>query len=271
MPYYQLAVFCNSEEGYSGPDASSSLLGPYSKVELLAVGSGKTTQDVISLRQICRTYQVGGQTIRALDHVDLEIGPGEFVAVTGRSGSGKSTLLNILGCLDRPDAGTYLLDDRKVSAMDDNALSHVRNRCMGFIFQTFHLLPRNSALENVLLPRRFNEEGLRDVDRVRATELLRQVDLTDRADHKPNELSGGQRQRVAIARALINEPRVVLADEPTGNVDSKTSDAIMRLLRNLNRAGQAIVMVTHEASIASFASRQIVMQDGRILSEDSIG
>jgi putative ABC transport system ATP-binding protein len=223
---------------------------------------------VISLKQICRTYEVGGQTIRALDHIDLDISAGEFVAIMGRSGSGKSTLLNMLGCMDRPDEGSYFLDGQEVSAKDDDALSMVRNRYMGFIFQSFHLLPRKTALENVLLPRHFHEEGLRDVDRARAVTLLQRVDLENRANHKPNELSGGQRQRVAIARALINDPQVVLADEPTGNLDSKTSDAILHLLQELNRDGQTIVMVTHEAAIAKFARRQIFMQDGRITSED---
>jgi len=213
---------------------------------------------------------VGGHTIHALDRIDLDIVAGEFVAVMGRSGSGKSTLLNMLGCMDRPDAGTYRLEDKEVSAMDDDALSAVRNRYMGFIFQSFHLLPRKTALENVLLPRRYHDDGLRDADHARAISLLERVDLADRAGHKPNELSGGQRQRVAIARALINQPRVVLADEPTGNLDSKTSDAIMRLLQELNREGQTIVMVTHEAEIAQFATRQIFMQDGRITSQDVI-
>jgi putative ABC transport system ATP-binding protein len=219
---------------------------------------------MISLKNISRTYHVGGHSIHALHQVDLEIVSGEFLAVMGRSGSGKSTLLNMLGCMDRPDEGAYYLDQRQVSIMDDDALSAVRNTYMGFIFQSFHLLPRKTALENVLLPRRYHEDGLRDEDHARAIKLLERVDLADRADHKPNELSGGQRQRVAIARALINNPRVVLADEPTGNLDSKTSDAIMRLLQELNRDGQTIVMVTHESEIAQFASRQIFMQDGRI-------
>jgi putative ABC transport system ATP-binding protein len=219
---------------------------------------------MISLKNVSKTYHVGGHSIHALHRVDLEIVSGEFVAVMGRSGSGKSTLLNMLGCMDRPDEGAYYLDQRQVSVMDDDDLSAVRNTYMGFVFQSFHLLPRKTALENVLLPRRYHEDGLRDEDHARAIKLLERVDLADRADHRPNELSGGQRQRVAIARALINNPRVVLADEPTGNLDSKTSDAIMRLLQELNRDGQTIVMVTHESEIAQFASRQIFMQDGRI-------
>jgi putative ABC transport system ATP-binding protein len=219
---------------------------------------------MIRLENMCKTYEVGGQTIHALDHVALDIGSGEFVAIMGRSGSGKSTLLNMLGCMDRPSSGAYFLDQQEVSAMNDEELSSIRNRYMGFIFQSFHLLPRLTALDNVLLPRRYHEEGLRQVDLEKAIQLLERVDLGDRMQHKPNELSGGQRQRVAIARALINEPRVVLADEPTGNLDSKTSDAIMSLLQELNRDGQTIIMVTHEPAIAEFASRQIMMTDGKV-------
>lgn len=222
---------------------------------------------MIHLEKISRIYQIGNQCIHALDAVDLDIRAGEFVAVMGRSGSGKSTLLNMMGCLDRPDEGEYFLDESKVSAMDDDELSAVRNRYMGFVFQSFHLLPRLNALENVLLPRRYHADGLRDTDRRKAVELLRRVDLEDRMEHKPNELSGGQRQRVAIARALINEPKVLLADEPTGNLDSSTSDAIMALLKELNEDGQTIVLVTHEAEIADNARRRIIMRDGKILQD----
>ena len=222
---------------------------------------------MIHLEQISRIYEIGNQSIHALDAVDLDIAAGEFVAIMGRSGSGKSTLLNMLGCMDRPDSGEYLLDNNKISDMDDDELSAVRNRYMGFVFQSFHLLPRLTTLENVLLPRRYHVDGVRDSDRLKAKEILAQVDLDDRMEHKPNELSGGQRQRVAIARALINDPKVLLADEPTGNLDSSTSDAIMSLLKDLNENGQTIVMVTHEPEIAESAQRQIIMRDGKILQD----
>lgn len=223
---------------------------------------------MIHIEKLSRIYEIGNQSIRALDAVDLDIASGEFVAIMGRSGSGKSTLLNMLGCMDRADAGDYFLDGNNISGMDDDELSAVRNRYMGFIFQSFHLLPRLTTLDNVLLPRRYHTEGTRDSDRQKAIELLKRVDLGDRMLHKPNELSGGQRQRVAIARSLINQPRVVLADEPTGNLDSSTSDAIMDLLKELNKDGQTIVLVTHEPEIAKHARRQIIMRDGNIL-EDS--
>jgi len=222
---------------------------------------------MIHLEKISRVYQIGNQSIHALDAVDLEIQEGEFVAVMGRSGSGKSTLLNILGCMDRPDAGDYLLDKQNISTMNDDQLSAVRNSYMGFVFQTFHLLPRLTTIENVLLPRRYHIDGIQHEDREKAISLLQKVDLEDRMSHKPNELSGGQRQRVAIARSLINEPKVLLADEPTGNLDSITSDAIMGLLKELNRDGQTIVLVTHEPDIAKTTKRQIVMRDGQILQD----
>lgn len=223
---------------------------------------------MIQLQNISRIYQIGNQAIHALDAVNLHIGAGQFVAVMGRSGSGKSTLLNMLGCMDRPDVGDYFLDGNNVSNMDDDQLSAVRNRYMGFVFQSFHLLPRLTTLENVLLPRRYHPEGAQESDHQRATDLLQRVGLDDRMQHKPNELSGGQRQRVAIARALINTPRVLLADEPTGNLDSRTSDDIMDLLKELNDDGQTIVMVTHEAEIAARARRKIFMRDGKILQDD---
>lgn len=220
---------------------------------------------MISLKKICKAYKSGDQVINALDSVDLDISPGEFVSVTGKSGSGKSTLLNILGCLDRADSGNYFLQAKDVSSLNDDLLSSIRNSQFGFVFQAFHLLSSQTALENVLLPRRFHEEGLRPADHRRARELLGKLGLADRAEHKPNGLSGGQRQRVAIARALINSPRVLLADEPTGNLDSKTSGSIMELLQSFNRAGQTIVLVTHDAQIASFAQRLIHMEDGKIV------
>ena len=222
---------------------------------------------MIHLEKISRIYQIGNQSIHALDAVDLDIQAGEFVAVMGRSGSGKSTLLNMLGCMDRPDAGGYFLEGKNISAMDDDELSAIRNQYMGFVFQSFHLLPRLTTLDNVLLPRRYHAEGIRETDRQMAINLLERVDLGDRISHKPNELSGGQRQRVAIARSLINKPKVVLADEPTGNLDSSTSDAIMVLLKELNSEGQTIILVTHEAEIAANAQRQILMRDGKIVED----
>jgi putative ABC transport system ATP-binding protein len=225
---------------------------------------------MIHLEKISRIYQIGTQSIHALDAVDLDIQAGEFVAIMGRSGSGKSTLLNMLGCMDRPDVGDYLLDGQNISSMDDDQLSAVRNRYMGFVFQSFHLLPRLTTLENVLLPRRYHTDGLQNTDSQKAVSLLRRVDLEDRMSHKPNELSGGQRQRVAIARALINDPKVLLADEPTGNLDSSTSDAIMDLLKELNRDGQTIVMVTHEPDIAKNAQRQIIMRDGKVIQDQHV-
>jgi putative ABC transport system ATP-binding protein len=220
---------------------------------------------MIRLRKLQRTYRVGDQIIHALDGVDLEIAQGEFLAIMGRSGSGKSTLLNMLGCMDRPDGGSYVLDEKAVSEMDDDELSAFRNRYIGFIFQSFHLLPRLTTLENVLLPRRYHRQGFREEDTERARRLLERVELADRHNHSPNELSGGERQRVAIARALINEPRLLLADEPTGNLDSRTSNAIMGLLRELNGDGQTIALVTHEQEIAEYAQRQVNMKDGRIM------
>ena len=227
----------------------------------------QTASALIRLEQVSRIYKVGNQSIRALDAVDLDIHAGEFVAVMGRSGSGKSTMLNMLGCMDRPDAGSYSLDGKLVSEMNDDELSAVRNRYMGFVFQSFHLLPRLTTLDNVLLPRRYHTDGILPSDHEKARALLERVDLGDRVEHRPNELSGGQRQRVAIARSLINDPRVLLADEPTGNLDSRTSDAIMALLKELNRDGQTIVMVTHEPEIADHAKRQIIMRDGKIQEE----
>jgi putative ABC transport system ATP-binding protein len=206
---------------------------------------------------------VGDSLVHALDQIDLDVGEGDFVAVMGPSGSGKSTLMNILGCLDTPDEGEYRLLDREVSSLDDTAMSRMRNSNIGFVFQSFHLLPRLTALDNVLLPLRF---GGRDPATVRphAIALLERLGRGDRMEHRPNQLSGGQRQRLAIARSLVNTPSLLLADEPTGNLDSRTSEDIMRLFAELNRDGQTILMVTHEDEIASHARRLIRMRDGRI-------
>jgi putative ABC transport system ATP-binding protein len=209
---------------------------------------------------------VGDSWVHALDHVDLHVDKGEFVAVMGASGSGKSTLMNILGCLDTPDEGNYRLLDNEVAALDDDELSRIRNQHIGFVFQSFHLLPRLTALENVMLPLRYSDVDLAEAQRV-ATQLLQRLGLSDRMDHKPNQLSGGQRQRVAIARSMINQPPLLLADEPTGNLDSKTSVEIMELFTELNDRGQTIVMVTHEDEIAAHAGRVIHMRDGRIESD----
>lgn len=218
---------------------------------------------MIETRNLCRRFHVGDTWVHALDQVDLSIEEGDFVAVMGPSGSGKSTLMNILGCLDTPDDGHYSLLDQEVAKLDDTALSAVRNRHIGFVFQSFHLLPRMTALENVLLPLRFSDADPRAV-RDRAIDLMRRLGLDDRMEHRPNQLSGGQRQRVAIARSLINRPPLLLADEPTGNLDSRTSEEIMRLFEELNSDGQTILMVTHEEEIATHAKRLIRMRDGKI-------
>ncbi|MEE4294827.1 MAG: ABC transporter ATP-binding protein [Xanthomonadales bacterium] len=221
---------------------------------------------MIHTADLCRRFHVGDSWVHALDHVDLHVDKGEFVAVMGASGSGKSTLMNILGCLDTPDEGNYRLLDNEVAALDDDELSRIRNQHIGFVFQSFHLLPRLTALENVMLPLRYSDVDLAEAQRV-ATQLLQRLGLSDRMDHKPNQLSGGQRQRVAIARSMINQPPLLLADEPTGNLDSKTSVEIMELFTELNDRGQTIVMVTHEDEIAAHAGRVIHMRDGRIESD----
>jgi putative ABC transport system ATP-binding protein len=218
---------------------------------------------MISTQQLCRSFHVGDTWVHALDHVDLHIEKGEFVAVMGPSGSGKSTLMNIVGCLDTPDEGEYHLLEQEVARLDDSELSRIRNEHIGFVFQSFHLLPRLSALENVMLPLRYSDTDLL-VARERARDLLDKLSLSDRLDHKPNQLSGGQRQRVAIARSMINDPPLLLADEPTGNLDSRTSEEIMELFTELNQRGQTILMVTHEDEIAAHARRLIRMRDGKI-------
>ena len=218
---------------------------------------------VISLRGITRDFQLGAQTVHVLKGIDLDIKQGEYVALMGPSGSGKSTLMNLLGCLDTPTAGSYTLAGRDVSRMDDNDLAAVRNKEIGFVFQTFNLIPRQTAVQNVALPLVY--AGKTKEERVtRAEEVLMQVGLADRMDHRPNQLSGGQRQRVAIARALVNTPSMILADEPTGNLDSTTSVEIMRLFDDIHKAGNTLVVVTHEEEIAQHAHRTIRLRDGQI-------
>jgi putative ABC transport system ATP-binding protein len=221
---------------------------------------------LIELRDVTKVYATGDAQVHALQGVSLTIREGEFVAVMGSSGSGKSTLMNILGCLDRPTAGSYLLAGREVSSMNKNELADVRNQVLGFVFQNFNLLSRTSALENVELPLIY--AGVRSRERRRrATESLTRVGLGTRLDHYPNQLSGGQQQRVAIARALVSNPKVILADEPTGNLDSRTSIEVMALFQELGKTGITVALVTHEPDIAEFASRVIVVKDGLILSD----
>ncbi|HEU4588933.1 MAG TPA: ABC transporter ATP-binding protein [Gemmatimonadales bacterium] len=218
---------------------------------------------VIRIRDLTRDYVMGSETVRALRGVSLEIRRNEYVAIMGPSGSGKSTMMNILGCLDTPTSGEYWLSGQEVSRLSDDALARVRNKEIGFVFQTFNLLPRASALHNVELPLVY--AGVRAKERrERAAAALEQVGLGQRMHHRPNELSGGQRQRVAIARALVNEPAILLADEPTGNLDSATSEEIMRVFGELHAQGQTVIMVTHEPDIAAHAERVVVLRDGRV-------
>lgn len=223
-------------------------------------------KEIIRLEDICRIYRVGSQEVRALDGVSLSVSRNEYVAIMGPSGSGKSTLMNILGCLDSPDSGRYILNGTDVSEMEDGEMADVRNREIGFVFQSFNLLPRYNALENVALPMVYAgvPAGER---RVKAAQALRSVGLEDRMDHRPNELSGGQRQRVALARALINSPSIILADEPTGNLDTHTSVEIMRLFDEIYRNGNTVIVVTHEEDIAAYAHRVIRLRDGRVESD----
>ena len=221
---------------------------------------------VIRLRAIHKNYRMGAETIRALNGVDCTIRENEYVAVMGPSGSGKSTLMNIIGCLDRPSNGEYWLSGENVSNFNDRALSKVRNRRIGFVFQTFNLLPRASALQNVEVPLMYGGVGRRERRR-RAREALGRVGLGDRMAHRPNELSGGQRQRVAVARALVNEPDILLADEPTGNLDSRTGQDIMELFGSLHGSGQTIILVTHEPDVAGRAERHVHLRDG-VVTED---
>jgi putative ABC transport system ATP-binding protein len=222
---------------------------------------------LIRLQNISRLYQMGSETIHALRDVSLEIERGEYVAIMGPSGSGKSTLMNLLGCLDTPSSGTYELNGNNVSEMDDNELAEIRNREIGFVFQTFNLLPRSNALRNVELPLIYSGMGGEERRRV-ALETLANVGLADRVHHKPNEMSGGQRQRVAVARALVNSPSIILADEPTGNLDSKTGEEIMALFEALSRKGNTIFVVTHEEDIARHARRILRIRDGLIASDE---
>ncbi|WP_149206429.1 ABC transporter ATP-binding protein [Flavobacterium johnsoniae] len=223
---------------------------------------------LIKITDIRRNFILGNETVYVLKGINLEINKGEYVALMGSSGSGKSTLMNLLGCLDTPTSGRYVLNGKDVSQMRDDELAGIRNTEIGFVFQTFNLLPRTTALDNVALPMIY--AGYSKSDRnVRATEVLKQVNLADRMDHQPNQLSGGQRQRVAIARALVNKPSIILADEPTGNLDSKTSVEIMKLFGDIHAQGNTVILVTHEEDIAAYAHRVIRLRDGLIESDTS--
>jgi putative ABC transport system ATP-binding protein len=224
---------------------------------------------VIKTEELAKVYEMGAEQVHALRGVNVQIRKGEYVAIMGPSGSGKSTLMNLIGCLDSPTSGRYWLAGRLVSDLDDDELAYIRNKEIGFVFQTFNLLPRATALHNVELPLIYN--GTPAEERIeRAKKALERVDLADRMNHKPNELSGGQRQRVAVARALVNSPSIVLADEPTGNLDSKTGDEIMALFANLHSQGNTIILVTHENDIAQHARRIIHIRDGQVASDQAV-
>lgn len=224
---------------------------------------------IIRLEHLYKSYFLGKEEIPVLKDINLKVQKNEYVALMGPSGSGKSTLMNILGCLDQPTSGKYFLNDIDVSTMNDNELAHIRNKFIGFVFQTFHLLPRNTALENVEMPLIY--AGLPKKERTEKARIaLEKVGLADRMHHKPNELSGGQRQRVAIARALVNQPSLILADEPTGNLDSKTSIEIMNLLEQIYQQGNTIVLVTHEEDISKYARRIIRLKDGQIYADETV-
>ena len=221
---------------------------------------------IISVNGVTKHYALGTQTVEALRGVSFDIKKGEFIAIMGPSGSGKSTLMNIIGCLDIPTHGTYLLNDQEVSSLDDDALAGIRNKEIGFVFQNFHLLARNSALDNVMLPLKY--AGIEKADQIsRAKAALSEVGLEARMDHQPSELSGGQQQRVAIARALVNNPSILFADEPTGNLDSQTGHDVMQLFHNLHDQGQTIILITHENEVAAEAQRTIFIKDGLIESD----
>ncbi|MFY8096698.1 MAG: ABC transporter ATP-binding protein [Flavobacterium sp.] len=221
------------------------------------------SQPIIEIKGITRDFPLGSETVHVLKGINLVINKGEYVALMGPSGSGKSTLMNILGCLDTPTSGSYILNGKLVSEMHDDELAEIRNKEIGFVFQTFNLMPRTTALDNVALPMVYAGKS-KEERNARATEVLTQVGLSDRMDHKPNQLSGGQRQRVAVARALVNKPSIILADEPTGNLDSKTSIEIMKLFGEIHANGNTVILVTHEEDIAAHAHRIIRVKDGII-------
>ena len=224
---------------------------------------------IIKTDNLVRHFTVGTQTVEALRGVSLDIDKGEFVAIMGPSGSGKSTLMNIIGCLDSPTSGTYYLNNKNVSTLDDDALAMIRNHEIGFVFQNFHLLARNTALDNVMLPLKYAGIDKSEQEEI-AMEVIKSVDLESRAHHQPSELSGGQQQRVAIARALVNKPSILFADEPTGNLDSKTGDDVMKLFTNLHKQGQTIILITHEIEVANQAERIISIKDGKIFEDQRI-
>jgi putative ABC transport system ATP-binding protein len=224
---------------------------------------------IIKTDNLVRHFTVGTQTVEALRGVSLDIEKGEFVAIMGPSGSGKSTLMNIIGCLDSPTSGTYYLNNKNVSTLDDDALALIRNHEIGFVFQNFHLLARNTALDNVMLPLKYAGIDKSEQEEI-AMEVIKSVDLESRAHHQPSELSGGQQQRVAIARALVNKPSILFADEPTGNLDSKTGDDVMNLFKNLHKQGQTIIVITHEIEVANQAERIISIKDGKIFEDQKV-
>ncbi len=221
---------------------------------------------MIETTNLTKEYQVGSESVKALNGINLSVKKGEFISIMGPSGSGKTTLMNIIGCLDTPTNGSYFLNNKSVSELSDDELAHIRNDEIGFVFQSFHLLARNSALDNVMLPLKYAGTSKKDAIK-RSEDALHKVGLSDRSNHSPSELSGGQQQRVAIARALVNKPSILFADEPTGNLDSKTGDDVMNLFKELNDAGQTIILITHEDSVAKQSNRIITIMDGLIKSD----